>query len=298
MRRTCTIFCLALLAAGSICGASVQGEEPSWTGKDIVMKRNGVTIGRTDENGNPVNLAKLTSISYKVLADRDGWLKVKQGKNQGWFDKEEAVLLEDPDFARKNGAQARARLRLYREKKPYTVVQDTPKTPAAPPPEPRETPRPADPSAVTSGPLKGWKQFKAPDGSFTIAFPQRPRSHKQRIASGVGNIDNYAYAHEGADLTYLASYFDFPADGVLTLDTAAAAFALGSKGKLSSKKPIRLGDNPGLEIVVQLPDENIQRARLYEVGQRRFQIVISGPKELVNSEQATHFLDSFKLSRE
>ncbi len=551
MRRICILLCLGLSAAGGWSWPRVQAGETSWVGKDIIMKKIGSKIGHTDDNGNQVIVAKLTSISYRVLDDKAGWLKVRHGKHEGWFDKNEAVLAEEADayfgaliranptndqyfsrrgeacellgefdkalsdfsqairlrpnepdwwgnraiflrdrkdydgairdftkaiqldpsasnyhgrgwtysmkkeydkavadcnealrldpnsylaynrrgialtgrgdyeralqdfaealrlnpghyyvfgnrakawlyknqpakaiqeyeeslkanptkadaynafawflatsfepnvrdgkravelakkawelsnhqlttslgtlaaayaemgqfeeairwqekalenrvYARADGDEARERLKLYQDKKAYTVARETPKTSTTPPSVTVDPVKTAPVDLIASGPLKGWKEFKAPGNSFTIAFPEKPKTQKQRISSGVGNIDNHAFSHEGLEVTYLASYFDFPLDGVLTLEKSAAAYALGRKGKITSQKNITLGSNPGREIVVQLSDNNISRVRLVEVGQRRFQIVVEGPANLVNSDQATGFLNSFKLSK-
>lgn len=63
----------------------------SWVGKTVVLARGGVRA-RPDKPGAPA--AELRSVSYKVLADRDGRLKVRDGTADVWFDKEDAVPVE------------------------------------------------------------------------------------------------------------------------------------------------------------------------------------------------------------
>jgi hypothetical protein len=152
----------------------------------------------------------------------------------------------------------------------------------------------ADDALVASGPLKGWTAFKAPDGGFTVAFPEKPKTQKQQLP----NADLHAYSHEAADAAYLVAYFDLPAGFALTLDRSASAYAMGRKGKIATQKRIRVGGNPGLEFTVKLPNNKISRVRLIEAGQRRFQVVVEGSSEVIDSEKANGFLDSFKLNRE
>src|SRR5262245_20583244 len=83
------------LLVGLCCDAVRAGEKASWKGKDVVLKRRGLQIGYTDASGRQVYVGKLTDISYTVLDDQDGWLKVKHQKASGWFDKAEAMLPDE-----------------------------------------------------------------------------------------------------------------------------------------------------------------------------------------------------------
>lgn len=215
----------------------------------------------------------------------------------GQFD--EAVRLQEKAldnaiYARTRGKEARERLKLFQANQAYVAESETAKIPATAA-NVESVKTPAD--MITSGPLKGWREFQAPGNAFRIGFPGSPKTHKQRIASPVGNIENHAYSHEGAEMTYLASYFDLPGDGILTLDTAATSYAAGRKGKITSQKTIKTNGASAREIQVQLPDGNVSRARLLTIDGRWYQIIAEGPSRLINSEQTTSFLDSFKLKR-
>src|SRR5581483_6971540 len=84
----------ALAVALAVAGPARAGDE-TWVGKTILVKRNGIKFGCTDERGAQVYHGTLTRISYQVRDERDGWLCVMHDGVQGWFDKDEAVLLED-----------------------------------------------------------------------------------------------------------------------------------------------------------------------------------------------------------
>jgi tetratricopeptide (TPR) repeat protein len=60
-----------------------------------VTKQAGIRIGHTDAAGWQVYVAELTDVVYTVLDQKDGWLLVRHGSVQGWFDREQALLPED-----------------------------------------------------------------------------------------------------------------------------------------------------------------------------------------------------------
>jgi Tfp pilus assembly protein PilF len=75
----------------------------SWVGKKIMPRDEGVTIRHTDDVGRQVTAAELTDLVYTVLAERDGWLQVRHRRSVDWFEKGQAVLLEEavPYFSEK-----------------------------------------------------------------------------------------------------------------------------------------------------------------------------------------------------
>ena len=86
----------ALLAWGLLVPAVLSGQEDaSWVGKRIILLKDGVRIGHTADNGKPVHVGNLTDMVYRVLAEEDGWLRVRQAGAEGWFAKDSAVLLQD-----------------------------------------------------------------------------------------------------------------------------------------------------------------------------------------------------------
>jgi hypothetical protein len=71
------------------------------------------------------------------------------------------------------------------------------------------------------------------------------------------------------------------------------------KAKLTSASRTTLdGKYPGRNVEAELPDKKgILRARIYFVGQRLYQIVVLGKNQLVDSKDATKFLDSLVVTR-
>ena len=92
-----TILRRLILVAGFVWFiASPAAAQESWAGKTILTKKDGIKLSRTDDKGRQVQDAELYSYSEKVLDDKNGRLLVKNRHGViGWFDKADAVPLED-----------------------------------------------------------------------------------------------------------------------------------------------------------------------------------------------------------
>jgi Flp pilus assembly protein TadD len=84
---------LSMLLPFSFAASAWAGGD--WAGKVVVLKGDKeIRIGHTDAKGAQVYVATLQLLHYRVLAERDGWLKVRHNGLEGWFDKTEAIVLE------------------------------------------------------------------------------------------------------------------------------------------------------------------------------------------------------------
>ncbi len=91
-----TVLRIVLIVAISLAAASAGAAQESWTGKVVFAKKSLIKIENIDENGTPVVVGEIRSITRTVLADKNGRLQVSDGRgNTGWFDKADAVPLED-----------------------------------------------------------------------------------------------------------------------------------------------------------------------------------------------------------
>jgi hypothetical protein len=66
-----------------------------WTGKDVFVKRAGVKMGCTDAGGEQVYLVELSWVNHRVIKDEGGWLKVKQNRDVGWIQKDDAIVADE-----------------------------------------------------------------------------------------------------------------------------------------------------------------------------------------------------------
>jgi tetratricopeptide (TPR) repeat protein len=83
---------LPLLLVLVACSPAAAAE--SWVGKTILVKKPGIRIGHSKGEAS-VYTATLQGISYRVLAEQDGFIKVREREVEDWFSKDDAVLLED-----------------------------------------------------------------------------------------------------------------------------------------------------------------------------------------------------------
>jgi tetratricopeptide (TPR) repeat protein len=59
------------------------------------MKKGGINFGHTDEQGRPVEVGTLALISYTVTGEEGDRIRVRQNGVEGWFQKGDAVLLDE-----------------------------------------------------------------------------------------------------------------------------------------------------------------------------------------------------------
>ena len=203
--------------------------------------------------------------------------------------------LADPVYIKDNAVDSAARLALYKEKKTYTVALKSARKLAIDAVQPAETAN--RPPVIEAGPLKGWRQYRFEEAGFSAAFPEKPASHKQTVNNGAAKIDNFAWSHEGVDMTFMVSYFDLPRNMVLGLDKATAAYAGGRGGKITSQKEITLGHMAGREAHVSISGDKVSRLRIFIVGPRWIQVIVEGSADNVDGERATAFLDSYRLEK-
>ena len=75
--------------------SALADDNASWAGERVMTRTAGVRIGHTDDFGRHVFVAELTDVVYTVLGEQDGWLQVRHRGIEDWFQKAQAVLLDD-----------------------------------------------------------------------------------------------------------------------------------------------------------------------------------------------------------
>src|ERR1700722_17078204 len=86
--RASVLVCLVIALPGRAAGES-------WVGATVFLKRSGVTIWqKTEKGGAPVRVV-LTRPDYRVEAEDGDRIQVRHNGVAGWFDKADAVRLQD-----------------------------------------------------------------------------------------------------------------------------------------------------------------------------------------------------------
>lgn len=107
---------LAVAVALSLVGPARAQDE--WVGKRVILKKPGIQIGYSDDSGKQIYVAELTNLSYSVLADNQGFLRVTHRGVSGWFPKTDALLPDEaiPFFGE------RARLAAPKDSYPFAYL--------------------------------------------------------------------------------------------------------------------------------------------------------------------------------
>jgi tetratricopeptide (TPR) repeat protein len=104
---------LGCLVVACYVGPTPAGEGGTWVGKRVMLKKDNLRL-TADPNGDPPKyVATLTYATYTVEAEEGGRIKVRHRGVAGWFNKADAVLVEDAvryftDQVRRNGRDAYA----------------------------------------------------------------------------------------------------------------------------------------------------------------------------------------------
>jgi tetratricopeptide (TPR) repeat protein len=95
MFARCTFPALLLVSLLVVQTPASWAADESWVGQRIMTKKAGTWIGHADPFGRPVYVAELTEMVYTVLKEQQGWLAVRQGGQEDWLEKQQAVLLKE-----------------------------------------------------------------------------------------------------------------------------------------------------------------------------------------------------------
>ncbi len=145
-----------------------------------------------------------------------------------------------------------------------------------------------------------WREYTSTDGHFSVLMVGTPRQtenagfHTVACAPQKGVVYQVTYGDKPVD-----KEFQGKPDGVEKYLYRTCEVLVGKLGgRLTEGKKIALGDIPGYEITVEVeaPEPGVHRIRVYQSGDRYYQVEAFAPKDVVTSEQANKFFDSFKIT--
>ena len=77
-------------------GAVVShADDASWVGKKVMLKKTGVKIDRAERGGKRAEVGELKDLVYTVIKQNAGGIAVRDRGQEGWLDRDNAVLLQD-----------------------------------------------------------------------------------------------------------------------------------------------------------------------------------------------------------
>ena len=178
--------------------------------------------------------------------------------------------------------------------KPTAIASPTASATASPVALVRPTPTPTKVELA-------WKDFKAPDGSFSLRFPGEPKKDSRPGKNGVQT----QYIVELADGTTYGVVLNeieekaenAPSEAKLLKDMVKnVSRFFGPTAKLVSQKPVKVGASEGIEYAVTFEDKGktisvTSRVFFTEDGYKLYQLMAGGPVAV----DADKFFDTFKL---
>ena len=175
---------------------------------------------------------------------------------------------------------------------------------------------PSSPSKSEDASAVG-KEFKSPDGGFTVVFPGTPKLEETTANTGIGPVKTHLAIHETASEVYYVSYVDLPA-GLETPEEIKAGLdssrdgAIAGGHRLISESNVTISGVDGRELLME-KNGLIIRGRFFYLKQRLYQVIFGTPaarafrngKSSPNPADRTEhfetttkrFFDSFKLTK-
>jgi hypothetical protein len=148
------------------------------------------------------------------------------------------------------------------------------------------------------------KPFVSEAGGFRIDLPGDPVEQVKTADSPLGPLEFHIFAVTHGGATYAASYNDMPevlalADPDRALEGGVEGALKNTRGKLLIKRNIAIDGHPGKEFTSHVPGlpgtTHCNRARLYLVRTRLYQVVLAGTEEQVSGEAGERIFKSFAL---
>lgn len=133
-------------------------------------------------------------------------------------------------------------------------------------------------------------------------MPGTPAKVTHRMDTPAGPIDIQVFTLDQNRFTYIISYSDYP-EQILQgknqdniLDGARDGAVAHVQGKLWGEHRTALGQYPGRELTIEVPDgQHLVLMRMYLVKKRLYQVGVATRKAEASSSNVTKFLESFKL---
>ncbi|MFQ4145153.1 hypothetical protein [Chlorogloeopsis sp. ULAP02] len=160
---------------------------------------------------------------------------------------------------------------------------------------------------IITQPIKSqWELFTAPDGSFSVLMPGKPKIISQTQKTFMGEIDLQLFVSQPAnqEVAYVVAYNEFPysygqiSNPQAILSNARDMALKTTQSNLIRQRPIRSSNgHPGKEIEYVNPGGKITKNRMYIAEGRLYQVMVITTKKQRNtlSKTLNGYLNSFQV---
>ena len=137
--------------------------------------------------------------------------------------------------------------------------------------------------------------FRDEAGKFAAVFPAEPTLDKREGASASGPHVHHTWEVDVDDRHFSVTYTEYRTPPVKNYDKNVMGLLAATKGKLVHQGRIEQDGVDGREVVTLLPDNAVMRQRLFQVGNRLYQVVYAGPFGSEARADVEAFMTSFQL---
>jgi hypothetical protein len=137
--------------------------------------------------------------------------------------------------------------------------------------------------------------FKDEAGRFAADFPAEPTLDRQEGFSPTGPHVHYTWEADLGDRHFSVTYTEYQTPPAKNYDNNVMGLLKATNGRLLHQAKIDLGGIDGREVVTLLPDNEVLRQRLFQVGNRLYQAVYAGPYGTESRPDVEAFMKSFQL---
>ena len=148
-----------------------------------------------------------------------------------------------------------------------------------------------------------FKPFTSTTGRYKVLFPGEVKSESNDITAGKEKLKLFLDSVElKADTVFMVSYID-ASDAVAKQPAGPRLDKVrdgnkGENGKVLEDKDVTVGAEkyPGRDLLLEMPGYYI-RNRVVLAGNRLYQVMVQGTKEVVTSPSADKFIASFEITK-
>ena len=164
--------------------------------------------------------------------------------------------------------------------------------------------------ATAPTPTPQWQELKPANAGYAILMPALAQGEAETRDTRFGQLTLNKQAAEFDRMIFGVAYSSLPDDLFAAysveqiLEAMQDAVLRYYRGRLLSSKSIKLGDYPGVEMTVEVPDDKrtpgggVWRTRFYLVDHVVYEIDHLGSKRQSISPDIRKFMDSFQLTGE
>jgi len=157
--------------------------------------------------------------------------------------------------------------------------------------------------AAISAQAPDFKLYASTEGRYKVLFPGAVKTDTFPIKTDKGELTLTVDLVElRGGTSFMVTFVDAP-DEVAKLPAAGRLDKVrdgnkGTEGKVIADKDVALGVEKfaGRDVLIEKPDMFL-RNRIVLAGNRLYQVIVQGPKDVVTSPSADRFIESFEVTK-